>query len=103
MTKSTGIGKGFLRHSSNRVHWIPDFIRRERVRQGLTLSTLAYKVNARASHISNYETGCYSIRAVLMLERILAALGYELHIRKKDSTNGKAQSKAQHSQGTLDN
>lgn len=70
-------------HGTLRVHWIPDFIRQERVRQGLTLVALSEKLGMANRHLSNYETGHYSIRAVHTLERILAALGYELHIRKK--------------------
>jgi hypothetical protein len=36
-------------------------------------------------NISNYEAGYYGIRAVFAVERILAALGYELHIQEKQN------------------
>lgn len=72
-------------HCTYRVHWIADFARRERVRQGLTQVVLSKKIGFPSKHLSGYETGFYTIRAVYALERVLDGLGYELHIRKKGS------------------
>ena len=82
MTKRKPNAKHGPFHGTHKVHWIPDFIRQERVQQGLTLVDLANKVGVLDRHISKYETGYFSIRAVFMLEKILAALGYELRIHK---------------------
>ena len=71
-------------HSLNKVHWIPDFIRKERVRQGLTQTVLSKELEGfPARHIAKYETGVHSIPAVYALEKILHALGYELRIHKR--------------------
>ncbi len=74
-------------HSTNKVHWIPKFIREERVRQDLTLKEFGKELGLQASHIVNYETGYYTIRAVYTLEKILHALGYELQIHKRMKMN----------------
>ncbi len=70
-------------HSTNKVHWIPEFIRKERVRQGLTQRVLADNLGSPDTLIAKYENGALSIRAVLALEKILHALGYELRIHKR--------------------
>lgn len=74
-------------HSTNKVHWIAEFIRKERVRQYLTQTELGERVSSSAKYISSYETGYYSIRAVYALERIIHALGYELQIQKRTEMN----------------
>lgn len=70
-------------HSNKKVHWIVDFIRQERVRQGLSQETLGRRIGEGHQNISSYEAGYYGIRAVLTVERILNALGYELRIHKR--------------------
>jgi len=70
-------------HGTQRVHWIAKFIREARVAQGFSQSELAAKCNNCLGSVSNYETGYYSIRGLVALERYLSALGYELHIRRK--------------------
>lgn len=72
-------------HSARKVHWIVDFIRRERVQQKLSQDELGRALghSRGGHHLSNYESGYYSIRVVFALERILNALGHELHIRRK--------------------
>ena len=74
-----------LNHSTHKVHWIVDFIRRERVQQKLSQDALGRSLGStiRGHHISNYECGYYSTRTLFSLERILNALGHELHIRRK--------------------
>ena len=74
-------------HSNNKVHWIPKFIREERVRQDLTHGVLGKELGFHTRHIANYETGHYSIRAIYALEKILHALGYELRIHKRIEMN----------------
>lgn len=74
-------------HSTNKVHWIPEFIRKERVRQGLTQKVLSDDLGLPDTLIAKYETGALSIRAVLTLEKILHALGYELRIHKRIEMN----------------
>jgi len=75
-------------HSTNKVHWIPDFIRKERVRQGLTQAALSKELGKfPARHIAKYETGVHSVPAVYALEKILYALGYELRIHKRIEMN----------------
>ena len=70
-------------HSTNKVHWIPKFIRKERVKQALGQIALGERTGLSIQRISNYETGHYSLRAIITLERILYALGYELQIHKR--------------------
>ena len=74
-------------HSTNKVHWITEFIRKERVKQHLTQTELGKKVNSSGKYISGYETGYCSIRAVYALERILHALGHESKIQKRTEMN----------------
>lgn len=70
-------------HSVHKVHWIVDFIRRERVEQKLSQRTLSRKAGDNNRNVSNYECGYYSAGSVFALERIINALGHELHIRRK--------------------
>lgn len=69
-------------HSPNKVHWIMDFIRNERVRQELTQDALSVKTNMCNSSVSGYETGHNSIRTIFAIERILNILGYKLKIER---------------------
>ena len=77
-------------HSKRKVHWVVEFIREERTRQGLTQLELSEKIGARSrGGISNYESGYYTTRAIFVLDRMLTALGFELHIRRLRDKNGK--------------
>ena len=72
-----------VRHSEHRVHWLPEFIRQERVKQGLSQRTLASRVGADAKSVSNFETGYYTIGVVFAMERMLVVLGYTLTVQRK--------------------
>ena len=87
MTKPKPDARHGPSHSTNKVHWIPEFIREERVRQGLPQKDLGRKLGFQANHITHYETGYYTIRAVYALEKILHELGYELRIHKRITMN----------------
>ena len=69
-------------HSKHKVHWIMDFAREERVRQGLTQTDFSETIEFTMGHLSNYETGYYTVRAIYAVERILNGLGYHLRIHK---------------------
>lgn len=73
--------------STKKAHWIPEFIRKERVKQGLAQAVLGKKLGMPASQVSNYETGHYSLRAIYTLESILEVLGYKLQIQKRTGMN----------------
>lgn len=60
-----------------------EFIRKERVKRGLTQTVFGKKIGFSARQIAYYETGFYSIRAIHTLEKFLQALGYELRIHKR--------------------
>lgn len=51
----------------------------------MTQLGLAKEANVVGPSISRYEEGVYPLPAFYVIERLLAALGYELHIRKKGS------------------
>ncbi len=74
-------------HSTNKVHWIAEFIRKERVKQALGQIALGKITGLSTQQISNYETGHYSLRAIVTLERIIHALGHELKIQKRTEMN----------------
>ena len=73
-----------VRHSNAKVHWLIDFIRKERVRQGIPLVALSLSISPCQSTMSNYERGAASLVSLRTLERALDVLGYKLHIRKKE-------------------
>ena len=72
-----------VRHSKHRVHWLPEFIRQERVKQGLSQRALANQAGGDAKSVSNFKTGYYKIGVVFAMERILAVLGYALIVQRK--------------------
>ncbi len=69
-------------HSKYKVHWVMDFLRAERVRQGLSQQTLAAKAEMFTSALGQYETGRCSLPGLRKIERVLLALGYKLTIQK---------------------
>lgn len=72
-----------INHSTKKVHWIIEFMREERVRQGLTQEEVCQNIVGHPQNsLSNYETGHYSLRTIFALEQILGALGYKLYIEK---------------------
>ena len=79
-----------IKHSAAHVHWIADFIRRERVRKKLSQLTLSIDADVSPGTLGHYEGGHTTLASLFQLEKILATLGYELHIRKKGQGDDKA-------------
>ncbi len=75
---------GVPRHSENKVGFIIDFIRRERVKQGLSQLELADLAGVSTVTLSHYETGARPAVAVKIVERLLDVLDYELDIHLKE-------------------
>lgn len=71
-------------HSNNKVHWIVDFLRRERVAQNLTHEALEDISNISRGSIGQYETGQTKFISLYRLEKLLNVLGYEFIIRPKN-------------------
>lgn len=73
-----------ITHSNNKVHWIVNFMRCERVAQNLTHQALEDISNISRGSIGQYETGNTKFTSLHRLEKLLNVLGYELIIQPKN-------------------
>lgn len=77
------MGKPSLRHSTRKVHWIIDFIRRERVHQKTPQLKFAYEADVAPSTHAYYECGRNNPASLVAVEKLLDALGYDIVLRPR--------------------
>ena len=78
MTGAKGVG---IKHSDRPVHWIIDFLRKQRVKNQLTMMELADVLGVSHSTWSTYET-VRKFSTFRQLERALHFFGYKLSITR---------------------